>query len=119
MIHALRSAHAQAAARGERCTLGLVVARAAADGDGGGGVAHAQQVGDAAAAGVVEPLGGKVRLLDSMLGCLLQLLRVDGVVPARRSLHARSSSAAGSSSASESEAESDAATSDDDDGVLV
>ena len=99
------------------------MARAAADGDGGGGggVAHAQQVGDAAAAGVVEPLGGKVRLLDSMLGCLLQLLRVDGVVPARRRLHARSSSAAaaGSSSASESEAESDAATSDDDDGVLI
>ena len=122
VIHALRSAHAQAAARGERCTLGLVVARAAADcdgdGGGGGGVAHAQQVGDAAAAGVVEPLGGKVRLLDSMLGCLLQLLRVDGVVPARRRLHARSSTAAGSS-ASESEAESDAATSDDDDGVLV
>jgi len=120
VIHALRSAHAQAAARGECCTLGLVVARAAADGDGGGGgVAHAQQVRDAAAAGVVEPLGGKVRLLDSMLGCLLQLLRVDGVVPARRRLHARSSAAAGSSSASESEAESDAATSDDDDGVLV
>ena len=120
VIHALRSAHAQAAVRGERCALGLVVARAAADGDGGGGgVAHAQQVGDAAAAGVVEPLGGKVRLLDSMLGCLLQLLRVDGVVPARRRLHARSSAAAGSSSASESEAESDAATSDDDDGVLV
>ena len=120
VIHALRSAHAQAAVRGERCALGLVVARAAADGDGGGGgVAHAQQVGDAAAAGVVEPLGGKVRLLDSMLGCLLQLLRVDGVVPARRRLHARSSDAAGSSSASESEAESDAATSDDDDGVLV
>ena len=68
---------------------------------------------------MIEPLGGKVRLLDSMLGCLLQLLRVDGVVPARRRLHGRSSAAAGSSSASESEAESDAATSDDDDGVLV
>ena len=67
LLQAMREAHKSSAT----CALGVVFARH-------GGAVGLQELSDATEAGVLEPLSMKLRLLDSVLCCVAQLLSLDG-----------------------------------------
>ncbi len=77
VLQSLRAVHD----RSPQCALGLVMMPQAPK---TAGEVHLLALADAAVAGVLEPLDVKLRLLDGVLGCLAQLLLVDGIVPVRQ-----------------------------------
>ena len=124
LLQRLRCAHDQS----PTCAVGLVLPRRA-DGSADASTAARAgllEVGDAVRAGVLEPLGVKLRVLDDVLTCLAQLLRLDTAVPARKlpqpSRRRRldgCSSDESDSDESEPESKSSDAEADDEVGVLV
>jgi len=86
-LHALEKAHKNS----PTCSLGLVDSSRSSvklslhgesDATNRCGVA----VADALAAGILEPMGCKVLLIEDVLRCLSQLLRLDNVLASRRRL---------------------------------
>ena len=77
LLQRLRAEHDRAS----RCAVGLVLTRRQHGTSGAG--AGLLEVVDAAQLGVLEPLGVKLRVLNGVLTCLAQLLRLDGAVPVR------------------------------------
>ena len=92
-LQQLRAAHERAPS----CAVGLVLATGSA---ATGARVPLLALGDARLAGVLEPLEGKRRLVDAVLGCLAQLLLLDGLVPVGRRLRAASRRRAGRASTS-------------------
>lgn len=50
---------------------------------------HGPLVADSVGAGILEPFAGKVVLIEGVLSCLSQLLRLDLMVASRRSLNTK------------------------------
>ena len=78
--HTLQLAHAASL----RCTIGFIAHNGVSPTDAPLAASSGLAVGDAAAAGILEPLGSKLLLLEGVLGCLAQLLRLDDVQAARK-----------------------------------
>ena len=105
-LRRLRAEHDRSA----RCTLGLCLSRR--PGEGGAGL---MEMADAAQCGVLEPLGVKLRAINTMLACLVQILRLETqVVPSKSAsrLMRRAKRRPGNSGADEDDS-TESASSDD------